>query len=294
MNFRVLLCLLLWPYSAFCDIEVIDFANRSVTLDRPAQRIVALAPHIVENAFSAGAGSKLVGVVSYSNFPPAASTITEVGTYKTANLEAIVELRPDLVLMWSSGNGLKTLAALEELGLKVYVSEPRQLGDIATTVRHIATLAGTEQQGEVEAANIEQQFAELAQRYSQQAPVSVFYQVWHEPLQTLNGDHLISKVITLCGGVNSFADAASLAPIIGVEAVLIRNPDAIIASGMGRARPEWLDQWLAYPSLKAVQANTLFSVPPDHIQRPTARVLLGATELCNKLDLARQRLASLP
>ncbi|MEH6516206.1 MAG: cobalamin-binding protein [Halioglobus sp.] len=289
---RILLCLVLWPCSVLGDIEIIDFAGRTVTLDKPAQRIIALAPHIVENAFSAGAGSKLVGVVSYSNFPAAANTIPEVGTYKTVNLEAIVTLQPDLILLWSSGNGMKTLNALEDLGLQVYVSEPRELADIATTIRHIAKLAGTEQQGNSEAADIENQFDTLTQRYSHQSPVSVFYQVWNEPLQTLNGDHLISKVINLCGGVNSFADAAFLAPRIGVESVLTRNPDAIIASGMGTARPEWLDEWKAYPSLRAIQANTLFFVAPDHIQRPTARILLGASTLCEQLAIARKRLAS--
>ena len=292
LSIQVLLCLILWPCSVFGDIEIVDFAGRTVTLDKPAQRIIALAPHIVENTFSAGAGSKLVGVVSYSNFPAAANKIPEVGTYKTVNLEAIMTLQPDLILLWSSGNGMKTLTALEELGLQVYVSEPRELADIATTIRHIAKLAGTEQQGNPEAAHIEQQFDTLKQRYSQQPPVSVFYQVWNEPLQTLNGDHLISKVMNLCGGENSFADAAFLAPKIGVEAVLTRNPDAIVASGMGMARPDWLDDWKAYPSLRAVQANTLFFVAPDHIQRPTARILLGASALCEQLAIARKRLAS--
>ena len=292
MTIRVLLCLVLWPCCVFGDIEIVDFAGRTVTLAKPAQRIIALAPHIVENTFSAGAGGKLVGVVSYSNFPAAANTIPEVGTYKAANLEAIVTLQPDLVLIWSSGNGMKTLTALEELGLQVYVSEPRELADIATTIRHIAKLAGTEHQGNPEAAAIERHFDTLKQRYNKQPKVSVFYQVWNDPLQTLNGDHLISKVINLCGGENSFADAAFLAPKIGIEAVLTRNPDAIVASGMGVARPAWLDEWKAYPSLRAVQANALFFVAPDHIQRPTARILLGASALCEQLAIARKRLAS--
>jgi iron complex transport system substrate-binding protein len=111
--------------------------------------------------------------------------------------------------------------------------------------------------------------------------------VWNQPLQTLNGSHLISDVISLCGARNVFADAASLAPKISVEAVIARNPDAIVASGMDEARPEWLDEWLAYPQLRAVANNALFFVPPDYIQRPTARVLLGATSLCRQLDSAR-------
>jgi len=103
----------------------------------------------------------------------------------------------------------------------------------------------------------------------------------------VNGEHLISEVIALCGGRNIFSDASSLAPRISIESVLSRDPDAIVASGMGEARPEWLDQWRNYPSLSAVSNGALFFINPDHVQRPTARVLLGAERLCQQLDTLR-------
>ncbi|MGI9284528.1 MAG: cobalamin-binding protein [Pseudomonadales bacterium] len=272
---------------SLAEISVTDLAGRIVTLDSPAQRIIALAPHIVENTFSAGAGNRLVGVVSYSNYPEAAQHITRVGSHQSWSLEAIVKLKPDLVLMWSSGNGMKTLPALERLGLKVYVSEPRNLQDIPATIRAIGELAGTQASSEPEAQRVEQELAQLAAQYRAAKPVSVFYQVWNKPLQTLNGDHLISDIIELCGGRNAFGDAASLAPKINIESVLERDPQTIVASGMGAARPEWLDEWKAYPSLTAVRDNALFFVNPDHIQRPTARVLLGSRVLCEQLASVR-------
>lgn len=271
------------------EISVTDFAERTVTLQSPARRIVALAPHIVENTFSAGAGDRLVGVVSHSDYPEAAQRIARVGSYQSWSLEAIVKLKPDLVLMWSSGNGMKTLPALERLGLNVYVSEPRQMQDIPATIRAIGKLAATQTSSEQEAQRIDNNLAELAAQYRAENPVSVFYQVWHAPLQTLNGDHLISDVIELCGGYNVFSDAASLAPKINIESVLRRNPEAIVASGMDAARPEWLDRWKAYPSLTAVRNDALFFVHPDHIQRPTARILLGARVLCEQLASMRER-----
>ena len=274
-------CLLATP--ALAEISVTDFTGRTVALDAPAQRIIALAPHMVENTFSAGAGDHLVGVVSYSDYPEAAKLIPQVGNYQSWSLEAIVKLKPDLVLMWSSGNGMKSLPALERLGLNVYVSEPRDLQDIPATIRAIGELAGTQAIAEPEARRIEQELAELAAQYRVEKPVSVFYQVWNKPLQTLNGDHLISAVIELCGGRNAFADAVPLAPKINIESVLARNPQAIVASGMGQAKPEWLDEWRDYPSLAAVRNNALFFVPPDHIQRSTARILLGARSLCESL-----------
>ncbi len=287
MRFQLLLALLLSVTFPARAITVEDFAGREVRLETSAQRIVALAPHIVENVFSAGAGDKLVGVVSYSNFPQAARTIPEVGTYNAFSMEKVLALQPDLVVMWGSGNGMQTLSRLEDLGIPVYVSELRQLTDIPDSIRRLGQLAGTAATGSAEADRIAGELDSLRQRYAERRLLSVFYQIWNDPLQTVNGEHLISEVIALCGGRNVFSDARSLAPRISIEAVLLRNPDAIVASGMGEARPEWLDEWRAYPTLNAVQGDALLFVNPDHVQRPTARVILGARRLCQLLDQLR-------
>ncbi len=268
-------------------ITVQDFAGREVTLEQPARRIVALAPDIVENLFSAGAGDRLVGVVSYSNYPPQAKDLPEVGTYNAFSVEQILALQPDLVVMWGSGNGMQTLSKLEGLGIPVYVSELRKLSDVPESIRRLGELAGTTRVAGAEARRIESEIESLRHRYGRSRALGVFYQIWNDPLQTVNREHLISEVIALCGGRNVFGDASALAPRISVESVLLRNPDAIVASGMGEARPEWLDQWRAYPSLKAVAGDALFFINPDHLQRPTARILLGAQRLCQQLDQVR-------
>jgi len=284
---RVFLLLLLATAAPAMALTVDDFLGRPVTLARPAMRIVALAPHIVENLYSAGADDKLVGVVSYSNYPPAATNIKQVGSYNAFSVETIVSLQPDLIVMWGSGNGMQTLQKLEALNIPVFVSEPRLLADIPRSIRLLGKLAGTENISEPEAVRIEKEIASLQNQYGKLPELSVLYQIWNDPLQTLNGDHLISQIIELCRGRNIFADTKNLAPKISIESVLLRNPDVIIASGMSKARPEWLDDWLEYPSLAAVKNKALFFVNPDHIQRPTARALLGARSLCEKLNLAR-------
>tara|TARA_B110000305_G_scaffold185565_1_gene206551 strand:+ start:105 stop:968 length:864 start_codon:yes stop_codon:yes gene_type:complete len=268
-------------------ITVLDFSEREVTLDQPAKRIVALAPHIVENLYSAGAGDKLVGVVSYSNFPDEAKNVPEVGTYNAFSLEQVLALQPDLVVMWGSGNGMQTLSKFEALGIPVYVSELRQLSDVPKSIRNLSQLAGTPAIGEAEASRIETELNALHRLYGEKRSLSVLYQIWNDPLQTVNGEHLISEIISLCGGYNIFGDARSLAPRVSIESVLLRDPDAIVASGMGEARPEWLDQWRAYPSLTAVSDEALFFVNPDHLQRPSARIVLGAQSLCQQLDQIR-------
>jgi iron complex transport system substrate-binding protein len=286
---NLLLCLLLPPLAALArGVSVTDFNGRSVHLDAPARRIVALAPHSVENLFSAGAGGALVGRVDSSDFPPQAREIPLVGSFNAYSLEAIARAQPDLIVMWGSGNGAGTLEKLAVLGIPIFVSEPRRLEDIPRDIRALGVLAGTEQSSEAEARRIESGFTALRERYGQQAPLRVMYEIWNDPLQTVNGDHLISEVIALCGGLNIFADVATLAPRVSVESVLVLAPQAIIASGLEDSRPQWLDDWRRYPALPAVRDNGLFFVDPDLLERPTARALQGAQSLCEQLDTLRR------
>jgi iron complex transport system substrate-binding protein len=269
------------------EISVIDFSGRQLTLPAPATRIVALAPHSVENLFSAGAGDRLVGVVAASDFPEAARSIPRVGSYNAYSLEAIAASRPDLIVAWGSGNGSRTLAKLESLGVPVYISEPRKLADIPRDIRALGQLAGTEAESEAAAADFERGLQQLALHYGGGQPLPVMYEIWNNPLQTVNGEHLISEVISLCGGRNVFWDAATLAPRVSVESVLARAPRAIVASGTRDSRPEWLDDWRRYPQLPAVRDNGLFFVNPDLLERPTTRILQGARALCRQLQRLR-------
>lgn len=280
--------LLLCAQDLTAAVSALDSLGRHVSLAQPAERIIALAPHSVENVFSAGAGDKLVGVVAHSDYPLEAQRLPKVGDFRSWSMEAIVALEPDLVVLWGSGSGLQRVDSFESLDIPVFVSEPRRLQDIPKTIRSLATLAGTSVVGASAAKRFEEGIAELASRHATATRLGVFYQIWHQPLQTLNGSHLVSDVIALCGGRNVFADAAFLAPKVSLESVFAADPDVIVASGMGSARPEWLDDWRAYPKLNAVRNEALVSVNPDHMQRATARILLGAQDLCAKLSAVRR------
>ncbi|UTF60103.1 cobalamin-binding protein [Gilvimarinus sp. DA14] len=290
MRFALLITAMFAVFSVHAKvIEVVDARGKTLRLQQPAERIVALAPHIVENVYSAGAGPKLVAAVSYSDYPAEAQALPQVGSYKAVNYEAILALKPDLVLGWASGNGPEVARQLERLGLTVYVDELRTMDDIAAEVRTIGQLAGTSSVAEPKVSQWQQRLEQLKQAYHGAEAVTVFYQVWNDPLQTLNGEHLVSDVIRLCGGENIFADAISLAPKINIESVLARDPDTIIASGMGEQRPEWLEEWKQYTALSAVKNQHLYFVPPDIIQRHTLRILDGADTMCRQLDKVRAK-----
>lgn len=275
--------------AALAELLVEDDTGRSLRLAAPARRIVSLAPHATEILFAAGVGERVVGVVAYSDFPPAARKLPQVGGYTSIDLEAVVALRPDLVIAWKSGNRDANLSRLEQLGIPVYYSEPRSLDHVARSLERYGRLGGNEGAGRAAADAFRARKAALAARYGSRPAVRTFYQVWSRPLMTINGQHLISDVLRLCGGENVFADLTTLAPNIGVESVLAANPEVIIASGMDSARPEWLDEWKKWPSLAAVRMGNLFFVPPELIQRHTPRILDGATQACEFLETARAK-----
>lgn len=270
-------------------INVVDDAGEAVALPEPAAKIISLAPNITETLFAAGAGERIVATVNHSDYPEEAREIPRIGGYDQLNLEAIVSREPDLVVGWISGNPERQIERLRDLDVPVYMSEAREPRDVARTLRNLGQLAGTEDAAAQSADAFLQRFDELRDRYADREPVEVFYQIWDEPLMTINGDHMISSIIRGCGGRNTFADLSSLAPRIGVEAVLDRDPEFILASGMGEERPDWLDDWREWPELQAVERDNLYFIPPGIIQRQTTRILDGMERLCSQIEEARAK-----
>ena len=273
------------------EIVVTDVDGTSIRLAAPARRIVSLTPHIPELLFAAGAGDRMVGTAQYSDYPPAARSLPRVGGH-ALDLEAIVALKPDLVLGWKSGNAAASVARLRALGLTVHLSEPGRIEDIAGELERIGLLAGTGAAADAAAKAFRERYAKLAARYSRRPPVTVFYQIWKQPLMTVNGKQIISDAIRLCGGRNVFEQLPVLAPTVTVEAVIAVNPEVIVASGMGESRPEWLDDWRRWTTLKAVVRDNLYFVPPDLLQRHTPRILDGAEKLCTHLEAVRAKRGS--
>jgi len=270
------------------EIVATDVSGASIRLPAPARRIVSLAPHITELLFAAGAGDRVVGTAEYSNYPPQARALPKVGGH-ALDLEAIVALKPDLVLGWQSGNPAAAVARLRALGLTVHLSETHRIEEIAGELERIGLLAGTGPVANAAARAFRERYATLTARYSRRPPVAVFYQIWKQPLMTVNGQQIISDAIRLCGGRNVFAQLAILAPTVTEEAVIAVNPEVIVASGMGEARPEWLDDWRRWTTLEAVARDNLYFVPPDLLQRHTPRILDGAEKLCMHLEAARAK-----
>jgi iron complex transport system substrate-binding protein len=275
--------------NAHAELVFKDDSGHEIRLKAPAKRIITLAPHATELLYAAGAGDRLIGTVEYSDFPPAAKKVPRVGSYDRFDLEAISALKPDLIIAWETGNPAAQVDKLKALGLTVYVTQPNRMEDVAGQLERFGRLAGTEATADAAAAQFRQRLETLRRNNSGKPKIRVFYQIWITPLMTVGGPQIITSAIQLCGGENVFGHLTQMAPTVSVEAVLAADPEAIVATGMGDARPEWLNDWNKWPRMMAVKRGNLFHIHPDLMQRHTPRILDGAEKLCADLDVARSR-----
>ena len=268
-------------------VSVRDDAGQTVTLSAPAQRVVTLAPHLAELVFAAGAGDRLVGVMRFSDFPPAAARLPVIGDAFAVNLEAIAKLRPDLLLVWRSGLNPRQQQRLQALGLAVYSNEINSVEGIADTLRRLGRLFGTSSVAEAAATDTENRWRALRERYASRAPVRVFYQLWHEPLMTVNRGHLIDQAITACGGVNVFGDQPALTPTVSWEAAVAANPQVVV-TGAAANDPARLEAWARFKRVDAVRNGLVVALDDQRLARMTPLFVDGATALCKVIDRARR------
>lgn len=273
--------------NAGAAITVMDDDGRPVTLQKPALRVIALAPHVTELLYAAGGAERIIAAVDYSDYPEQAKRLPRVGSNREVDMERIAALKPDLLVVWMHGSSERQIAQIRALGIPMFHSEPKKLIEIASNLTRLGQLMGTETVANAAAADMRRQLSALAAQYSRRPTVRMFYQVWHKPLYTLNGGHIVSDAMRLCGGENIFADMKVTAPVVGIEAVLQEDPEVIL--GGARSKDEdSVAMWMAYPAMTAVRRANVMQVDGNLLNRSGPRMIAGAAALCEKLELARQ------
>ena len=286
MNKLLLALLMAAALPASAAITVRDDDGNAVTLQKPALRVVSLAPHVTELLFAAGGGSRIVGAVTYSDYPEEARKVPRVGDNRLVDLERLIAMKPDLVVVWMHGSSERQIEAIRQLGIPMFHSEPKNLDSIADNLVRLGQLMGTESVAQPAAADVRRQLADLAQKYAHRPPVRMFYQVWDKPLYSLSGMHIVSDAIRLCGGVNIFADLKTTAPVVSIEAVLQADPEAIF--GTAEKNYGGVNLWRSYSGMTAVRNDNLFTLNGELLNRSGPRMVAGTAALCEKLDIARQ------
>ncbi|WP_165395061.1 cobalamin-binding protein [Thiomicrorhabdus indica] len=256
-----------------------------------AQRIISLAPHLTEMVYSAGAGDKLIGVVNYSDYPEKALSKPIIGSYNSINIESIIQLKPDLILTWRSGNRSQDSTRLKELqtklGFVIWESDIETLEDIPVLIQSIGKMAGTQVQANSNAESLQTKLKSLRMKYSTKKPIKTFYQIWNNPLITMGKKQFISQGIEVCGGKNIFDDLGGLTGPVSIETVILRNPDILLMGGRKSFQQEWLKTWEKYPQINAVKHNQIHLLNNNLYQRPTARFINALEPLCKVIDSVR-------
>lgn len=272
---------------------MLDDAGRPKVITYSAKRIVTLAPALTELVYAANAGDKLVGVSAYSDYPDAAKRKPQVVDAAGISFEALLALKPDLVLAWKGGTRPADIARLESFGINVFVIDIRLPADIARALRTIGKLTGSPSPTDAPekvAANFEEKLERLRLANKDKRPIRFFFEISQLPLMTINGPHFISETAKLCGGVNVFADAAQTVVEPSRETLLQRGADAIL-------RPTSINRDVTrdialYAGIAAHREGRVYALTPDWILRPGPRVLLAAEEICLALDQARKNMAA--
>ena len=261
----------------------------SLAKDKYPQRIIALAPHIVESLYEIGAGERIVATVDFADYPEQALNIPRIGGYHGLQMEKILELEPDLIIVWKTGNRLEDIQQLEKLGLPIAYSETGGLEDVARELLHFGELTGQLTQAKQSAANFTQALQQTKAKYQDKKQLRGFYELWPNPMRTVNKNTLISELMHTCGISNVFADSVNDYPQVSVENVVVSKPDVIILPDEKSNKPQPKTDWAPWRFIPAVANDAFISVNADHTHRFSSRLLIGIETICQQADQIRNK-----
>ena len=270
-------------------LTVTDSLGRKVAVDQLPERVVSLAPSLTEILFAVGAGDQVVGVTEYCNYPPEAATRQKIGgfTGESMSVERIVALRPDLVL--AAGAIHETVVgALENVNIPVISIDPANLNGVYESMELLGRLTGHEEGAAQAVAEMKGSIADVVAKVEtipEAERVTVFWEVWDEPLMTAGPGTFPGQMIDLAGGINIFADVSDDWPTVSSEEVLKRNPAVIMGpdSHKDKLTPEVVAQRPGWGHIAAVRDERVHLIDGDIVSRPGPRLAEAAVALAQAL-----------
>ena len=262
------------------------------------QRIITLAPHLSELVDAAGGSDRLVGVSAFSNSPTSVKQLPITSDARSIDLEKMKSLRPDLIIYWRGGTSESQIQSIKKTFTKdvqFIAVEPKKLTDIATDIETIGKALGTDLVAKKNADDLRLKITALRNNEKNQSQqkntgkrkVRVFYQVWAQPLMTLNQDHIISDIIQLCGGEQLFANEKVLVPTVSREAVIKANPEIIFTAVDNQKMTSDWSMWTSFSQLAATKNKAFVDLDGDIISRPSPRIMQGAQKICTEINQLR-------
>lgn len=260
----------------------------------PPHRIAVLAPHLAELVCAAGVCERLVAASAWSDYPASVKTLPQVIDGYTLNYEALLALKPDLVIAWDGGTPTATIARLRELGLRVEPLRVDGLDGVAEALDRLGEQLGTAPAAHAAAEAYRARLAMLRARWKEATPVRVVYQLGTSPAYSLSARSPISAALQLCGGVNVFADLPGIAAPVGAEAMLAAQPQLVLFAGDEDNSAAMRAYWARLPGAPAQRLGMIRAVNGSWLGRPGPRLLDGVQQVCERLDEARLALAAKP
>jgi iron complex transport system substrate-binding protein len=282
-----IVCLLCAAAPLHAGITVVDDLGRMVSLAGPAQHIVSLAPSITETLFAIDAGSQIAGVTDYCNYPAGAKTKPRVGGLVNPSVETIVSLKPDLILLSMEGNVREDFTKLQEVGVPVFVTNPRTLQGIRKSIGDLGTLTGRTREAAALARSMQGREDSVVALVT--TTKTVLHLVSLQPLIAVGGRTFLNELIERAGGINIAADAASTYPTLSREAVVERDPDIIIImSDILAAGTDLTTYFPEWATLRALRTKHIFTINADIVSRPGPRAVDGLEHLHRIIQEGRE------
>ena len=261
------------------QLRAVDDARDTVRLQAPARRVVSLIPAATELLFAIGAGPSVVGRTQYCDYPPAAQAVANLGDGIKPSIEAVLAQRPDLVVLYNSGQIGGVAGRLRELGIPHLRINTDALSDVPRVSRLLGLLTGHSRGADSVIAVFDTALAHATNTPTARRP-KVLLLVWEQPPMTIGRGSFLSELIERAGGENLFADVTTSSGVVSIEAVAARNPDLILATTEGPAafasRPEW-------QVVPAVRRRRFLRVSGSEFNRPSPRAPSAIRELAERM-----------
>jgi iron complex transport system substrate-binding protein len=270
------------PSAAAGPITVTDDTGASVTLEQPATRIVSLAPSNTEMAYAIGAGAKMVAGTSYDDYPAEAKALPKVGDFANPSVEKIASFNPDLVLA-AGGIQQSLRGKLEDLGMKVFVVDPKTYDEVIADAAALGKLTGSVAGAQMVVDQMTQAKSDVQAKVGSLAKVTTFLEIYSKPLMTAGSGTFIDDMITLAGGTNVGAEAGAGFPNFSTEVLLKDDPAVYVADSGSMSKPGDLTKRSGFSALTAVQQNHVYVIEDSIIARPGPRLAQGLQALAKMI-----------
>lgn len=253
-----------------------DDLGREVPFDEPPQRIISLAPNLTEICFAIDNGATLVGVTNYCNFPPETKKKQSVGGMVSPNFEKIAALNPDLILVTVEGNSKADFTKLESLGYKLFVTNPRTIEDIHSSILTVGKILRRDSSAMRVVRSMRSREAAVRSLVQGERKPRVFPIISIKPLMTAGPSTFIHQLIVGAGGVNIAEHAMLPYPLYNREEVLVQQPEFLVVTTdavyslrtLFNEFPEW-------QNLPAIKHRQVLFVNADIVTRPGPRIVEG-------------------